>query len=939
MKIRTRFFNFMVLMLLSTVVLAQQSEFFKKPVPIDPTVKYGKLENGMTYYIKHNQEPKERASFYIIQNVGAILEEDDQNGLAHFLEHMAFNGTKHFPKKGLFTLLEKYGIEFGRNINAYTSNDETVYNLSDIPATNESLMDSCLLILHDWSNYLSLEAEEIDNERGVIKEEWRTRRSANFRMDIALRPMKYKGSKYAVRDVIGDINVIENFDYDVIRRFYHDWYRTDLQAIAIIGDFDADKMEQKVIELFSKIPAVENPKERVYFDVPDNKEPIIAMATDPEAQTSMMWLYYKHDEVKNDDKNIGYLRYNLIKELYAQMINQRFDEIVQKGTPPFIVAQSFYGSYTDTKDAYTTISIAKNNGLGQAMESVLIEQERLKRYGFTQGELERAKTNILRALESQYAEKDKKNNDDYAAEFVDHYRQNEPIPGVEAEYQFAKAMMPNITLEELNMLPSKWITKENMVLTFQGPEKEGITYPTKEEALALIQKVENMEIEPYEDTAADQPLFAEELEGSKIISEKKLPVFDAVEWTLANGVKVVLKKTDFKEDEIVFTAYSLGGSSLYSVEDFASAGFIPAIMGMYGVGDFDNITLQKMLSGKIVDLNHFLTEQTEGFQGNVSPKDFETLMQLIYLYFEKPRFDKEANDAFISRIGSFLENRGKDPNNVIQDSVAMITTCYNPRTKILNKEFLEEVDFEKIKKVYKERYADASDFTFIFSGNIDLEKAKPLIEKYIGSLTDIDREENWVNHHIEHPKGFTQKTIKMPLETPKSTVYINYNSDLDYTYKNKIIVNMLNYLFDIVYTEKIREEEGGTYGVRIGGNLSHYPDEEYNLALFFDCDPAKADHLTSIIYAQMEEMAKNGVDDEKMEKVRENLLKVREENLRKNKFWLNAIRAYYYDKQDVVSEENYNEIVKSITSKDIEKFVKKVLLKADKVEVILRPQE
>lgn len=939
MKIRRKLFNLGALLLFPVLMIAQPAEFLKQPVPMDPNVKYGVLENGMTYYILHNEEPKDRASFYIMQNVGAVMEDDDQNGLAHFLEHMAFNGTKHFEGKGIINYLEQYGIAFGRNINAYTNLDETVYNLSSVPTTNQGLMDSCLLVLHDWSNYLLLTEEEIDAERGVIKEELRTRNNANSRIDNILRPFKYKDSKYATRDIGGDLDVIENFDYDVIRRFYHDWYRTDLQAIAIIGDFDATVMEQKVIELFSGIPAVENPKERLYYEVPDNVEPIIAIAADPEAQQSMIWLYYKHDIVKKEDKNIGYYRNSMIKQLYGQMMNARFNEIVQKGNPPYLVAQASYGSYTATKDAYTSVALAQNNGIEKALTAILMENERIRRFGFTAGELDRAKMNLSRMIENAFKEKDKRDNDRYMSEFKAHYMNNEPMPGIEIEFQFVQGILPGIALAELNALPEKWITKKNMILTMQGPEIDGIDLPTAEDALAIIDNVASMNLEPYKDEVSDKPLVEKEPSGSPVVSSKEVEVLGITEWMLGNGARVLIKKTDFKQDEILLNAFSKGGLSLMSEEDLASASMLGTFIAMYGVGEFDNIGLQKMLAGKIASVNPFLASETEGFNGSASPQDFETMLQLLYLRFENPRFDEQAHNALQSRFAALIENRSKDPNQVFGDSVSMIMANYHPRVQPMNKEFLENVKFEKIKKIYLDRFRDASDFTFIFTGNIDAEQAKPLIEKYIGGLTDIDRTETWVNNHIHAPKGFVKKSFRKEMENKKSSVFINYNDSFKYSHENKIALDIFRYILDIRYTESIREEEGGTYGVGIGTQKLHYPEEEFNLRMQFDCDPEKADYLASLIYVEVDKFIEEGPTQVDLDKARENLLKVRGENLRQNRFWQSAIRSYYYDNEDVVSEQNFNDILKNFTVESLKKIANDLFSNANKIEIIMKPKE
>ncbi|MFC2129076.1 insulinase family protein, partial [Bacteroidota bacterium] len=609
-------------------------------VPLDPAVRYGKLKNGMTYYIRHNEEPKDRASFYIIQNVGAILEEDNQNGLAHFLEHMAFNGTENFPKNGIIDYLEKYGVAFGRNINAGTGIDHTAYNISNVPVNHQPLLDSCLLILHDWSNYLLLNTDDIDEERGVIAEEWRTRRDANFRLRNKLAPYIYNGSKYSKRDVIGDLEVIKNFDPDVIRKFYYDWYRTDLQAIAVVGDIDAEKMEKQIIDMFSEISAVKNPKERINFDIPDNVEPIIGIATDPESQQTIVQMMIKHDAVKADKKNNSYLRNNIVNSLYSSMINGRLGELIQKENPPFVFGAISYSPFTRTKDIYMLACMTKNDGIIAGLNAVLLENERIIRHGFTMSELEREKVNYLRNIESRYKERNKIRNDTYIGQYLGHFLNADPAPGIEFTYEFTNMLMPGISLEELNALAKKYYTEENMVVSIMAPENAKDLIPDKETIIKTINNIKNIDLEPYEDEASDYPLITEIPEGTKVVETKELEEFDAVEWTLGNGLKVVIKSTDFKEDEIIMSAFSKGGLSLVSDKDLPSGSNAAGIINMYGLGEFEAIALNKKLSGKLVSVAPVLNNLYEGFTGNCSPKDFETMLQLVYMYFNNPRFDE-----------------------------------------------------------------------------------------------------------------------------------------------------------------------------------------------------------------------------------------------------------------------------------------------------------
>jgi zinc protease len=558
---------------------AQNSDL-NRPTPLDPSLRYGKLDNGMTYYIKQNMIPEKRAVFYIIHNVGAILENDKEDGLAHFSEHMAFNGTKNYPKKGVLNFLEEIGVKFGHNVNAFTATDVTAYNLSNVPVTREGIIDSSLLILHDWSSYVSFENEEIDAERGVIHEEWRTRRTANFRTNKALAPILYKGSKYAKRDVIGKLDVIDNCKYETMRGFYKKWYRPDLQAIVIVGDINPEEIEAKVTELFSDIPQKQNAPARPVFEIPNNNEPLVGIATDKESQNTRIALYYKHDIVPAENKNLSYVYDKTMHQLYNNMINKRLSELTQKENPPFIYAYSQYGSMVRSKDSYLSIVGAKNSDIPAGINAIVTENERVKRHGFTTTEFERTKTELLRNLEKQYKDREKQKNSSYVWKCFSHFLTNEPFTGIEYKYFFVKDQLPNIKLSEINTLAKKWITDKNMVVTVTGPEKDGINIPTKEEILNIISKVKQSDIKPYIDKVSKEPLMAKIPTAGKVISENKNNKIETTEWELSNGLKVIIKETNFKEDEILFSGFSFGGSSVLPVEDIPSAMMTGTIMNM-----------------------------------------------------------------------------------------------------------------------------------------------------------------------------------------------------------------------------------------------------------------------------------------------------------------------------------------------------------------------
>ncbi len=919
-----------------SAVFAQQD--MKSPIPKDPNVITGKLPNGITYYIRHNAEPKDRASFYIIQNVGALLENDNQNGLAHFLEHMAFNGTEHFPDKGIIKTLERYGVAFGRNINAYTAHNETVYNLSAVPTTNESLLDTCLLILNDWSHYLSLEPKEIDSERGVISEEWRTRRNSAFRIQQQIFPVLLANSKYAVRDVIGDLEVIKNFKYQTLKDFYHNWYRTDLQAIAVVGDFDAAKMEQKIKTLFSKIPAVKNPQPRPFFSIPERNEISYVLATDKEANNSAVSIVTILPGTPVSEKNThDYLKQNIINNFYNSMINMRISELLQKGNPPFISGSIGRGGLVRGYAAYNIAVNAKPNQEDIALEAILTENERVKKFGFTPSELERVKTNMLAGLESAYKQKDKTDNEEYIDEIQGNFLTQEPIVDFDYYYSFAKAVIPTITVEEVSAKANEFSVKKNKVIIITGPSEDA-KHLTKEEVLAIIDKVEHATIEPYKDDSNNASLISDELKGSKIIATKALPQFSAEEWTLANGAKVVFRKADYEKDQVALSSYSKGGTSLYSPDMLPSAVNAAALVGAYGLGDFDAIALRKLLTGKIASCNVAINNLAESVNGGSTPQDIETMFQLLYLRFEKPRFDKEAHEAIMSRNRASIANAAKNPQKIMQDSLNLIMSNYSPRTQVVNEQYFDKISIETIEKVYRDRIKDASDFIFFIVGNVDAETIKPLVEKYIGSLTSVNRKETWVDNKVRGPKGTTTKEIEVALEVPKATVITNFSQEMKYSIYNNICNEILKGILDLRYTENIREKEGGTYGVSVRSGSIREPYQSYSMSMSFDCDPDKAAHLKSLIYAEIEKIEKEGPTAEEVDKIVKNIKKDNEQSKPHNNYWMGIISNYYLIGLDMTDPKNFDNILDKITPKDIQKFAKSLFKKADVVDVTFKPK-
>lgn len=936
MKTRKSIFVLVAVLILSVSLQAQPD--LTGSAPIDPGIRTGKLSNGLTYFIRNNKEPEKRASFYIIQNVGAILENDDQNGLAHFLEHMAFNGTQHFPDKGIISSLEKHGVAFGSNINAYTGFDETVYNLSDVPVEDPGLVDSCLLVLNDWSHYLTLSDKEIDLERGVISEEWRTSKNASRRMIFQVIPVILKGSKYAERDIIGNIDVIKSFSYNTLRDYYHKWYRTDLQAIAVVGDINVDEVETKIKALFSSIPLVADPAPRNPVEVPYHKETNYVLAQDKEAPQTSVSVVVLQKAVPAENKNLKYIRDSHIISLMNSMINTRINELLQKENPPFVSGSvSFDGYYAREYDAFTISATARKNEEATALEAIYTEAERARRFGFTKGELDRAKAKMLSDFENRYKQKDKIDNDTYVSGIQSYFLTGEPLTSMDFDYDFLKQIIGGITPEETSAKFKEVMLDENRTIVIQGLEGSDIKHITEQEALEILNKVKNAQLKPYEEKVLSQSLIKDDLKGSKIIKTVTLPQFDAVEWTLANNTKVIYRRAGYEKDNVMLSAFSFGGISKLDNNLVLAGNLISAIVPMYGAGDYDNVTLQKMLAGKKASVTLALSETAESLSGSSTPKDFETMMQLLYLRMAKPRFDKVAHDAIIGRFAGMIGNMEKDPNKIKSDSISLITTGYNPRTPLLTKESIAKITLDDIQKIYTDRFNGADEFTFFIVGNIGKDSVMPMVEKYIGSLPAAGRKETWIDRKVEQPKGKITREISLPLTIPKSTVFISFAEGMKYTPYNYLGLEVIKGILDIVYTEKVREDKGGTYGVGVSLSEQKRPTEIGEGMITFDCDPARANELKAIIYQELDNIMKNGPSQVNLDKAVNNILKTREENKMHNAYWSGILSRYYSYGINSNDPANYENVLKSFKIKDIKKISGEMFKKADVVDLIFKP--
>ncbi|MBP7497470.1 MAG: insulinase family protein [Bacteroidales bacterium] len=934
--------KFLLLGLLILFVLrtgySQQLDLNSK-VEIDPKIKIGKLDNGLTYYIRQNHKPEKRVELRLAIKAGSINETDLQQGLAHFVEHMAFNGSKNFKKNELVDILEKMGIKFGAELNAYTSFNETVYMLT-VPTDKPEILEKSFLVLEDWANNLSLEDKEIDKERGVITEEWRLGLGADDRMMKKYFPVLLKGSKYADRMPIGKIDVIKNFKYETLRSFYRDWYRPNLSAVIVVGDLEPTYAEEQIKKHFAGIKNPENQRPVETYIIPDNKEPLVAITTDPEATESGLSIFYKHPKLA-ENTIADYRKRYILLNLFTDMLNKRLQEIAEKPECPYIYA---YGSYGDflarDKDAYTLGVASKDNQMLEAFDVLLSENERVRRFGFTQTELERSKADLLSGFERAAKEADKTESSRFANEYIRHFLDNESIPGIENELKYTKSLLPGINIEEINKLASQLITDNNIGLAVTAPEKKDIIIPTEKQILDIIQKVKTKELTAYIDNVSNEPLIKSKPAGSKVISKKENKEFDYTELTFANGVKVILKSTDFKNDEILFSGYSLGGTSLYPDKDLLSASFAASIITDGGIGNFDKTQLDKKLAGKIVRINPYISDLREGFSGNASPKDFETLLQLTWLYFKEPRKDTTAYKAFISKTKNQLKFIGSSPQMVFIDTIMKIISSNSPRT-ITNLTLLKKMDqinLDVCYKIFKERFADGSDFNFFIVGNFKTDTLIPMLETYLGGLPSKKSRENWKNVEPKFPAGKNELTVYKGLE-PQSMVAIAMKGKFEWSYKNIVVMNMLSSVLDIKLREKIREDKGGTYGLSVQFDTELYPEPSFTDFFFWGCSPKNTDKLSKIVFKEIKKIKKSGPEKVNVDKVKENLCREREVNFKKNNFWLSRLENYYFMNINLLSLEAYKDIVNSINADEIKKAANDYIPLDNLVRVVLKPEK
>ncbi|MGM9803899.1 MAG: M16 family metallopeptidase [Muribaculaceae bacterium] len=923
------------LVMLPGAAMAQQTT----TIPVDSAVRVGKLPNGLTYYIRHNDYPKGQAEFYIAQKVGAIVEEDNQRGLAHFLEHMCFNGTKTFEGNNMLKWCESVGIKFGANINAATGIDQTIYNISKVPTARVGVQDTCLIILRDWADGLLLEESEIDSERKVIHEEWRMRMVGQMRILENLLPTIYQGERYGYRLPIGTMEVVDNFPYQALRDYYETWYRPDLQGIMVVGDIDADRIEAKIKELFSDIKMPQNPKKREYYPVKGNEETIYAIGTDKEQPQSILQLMYKHpafpDSLKTD---MNYLAYKYIINMINSMISSRLDEITKSPDAPFAYAQSSNGNFlvSQTIDAQNFIAIAKDNDMIGAYKALLTEVTRVKKHGFLASEYLRARDEYLSGLENAYNNRNQQNSGMLVNDYVSNFLNNEPIPGIENMYNIMNLIAKNLPVDVINQVAMNLIPDNNLVVVVMMPDKEGVTVPTKEQLQQIDKEVAAADIAPFVDNVKTEPLISTLPANGKVVKETIDSRFDAKVWTLSNGVKVIAKKTDFKDDEIIMNAVAKGGYSVLSDKDADNIDFLSLVMSQRSLGTFTANDLEKYLAGKQVRLNCSGEAYGRTISGRTTPKDLNTMMEMLYMTFTALGFDANEFAATQNQYVSILQNQVTNPEFVFQTRLSK-AFYKSPFNHMISIEGIKAANFDRCVELAKQGFSNAAEFTFIFSGNFDEAQLKEYVEQYIASLpTEKNKVANVKLAGLGINAGTATQTSTLKMQTPQTYGSFVVSANMPYTSKNAKIASVVSQLLTARFVEQIREKEGATYSVGTMGSMSRMADYNVQYNTTLPMKPEKADRVVEIVKHEFNDLTTNCTDVE-LNKVKEYMVKTYTEGLKQNSAWVGAISGYQVNEVDTL--ENAEAIINSITTADVQNFVKEVMKQGNFQIYMMTPEE
>lgn len=905
-------------------------------IPVDQAVIIGKLPNGLTYYIRKNVEPKNRAELYLVNKVGSVLENDPQQGLAHFTEHMAFNGTRDFPKNELVDYLQKSGVKFGADLNAYTSFDETVYQLP-LPTDSTKIFEKGFSILANWAGYVSFDTDQINSERGVVLEEERLRgKNAQQRLQQQWMPVVLNNSRYSQRQPIGKVDILKNFKPETIKSFYHDWYRPDLQAVVVVGDFDPKRVEQLIKDNFSALKNPANERVRTKYTVPFEAGTKVKITTDKEFPYTVAQIYIKHPEDK-DKTTTGYLR-GIRISIFNQMLNNRLAELTQKADPPFLLGQVSYGGFLGGQDALTEVTFAKSaDQLKLAIDAVLTETERARKFGFTESEFERAKEATMVGMENAWKERDKTKSVSFVGEYQRNFLEQEPIPGIDWEYNFYKNNIDKIKLSEINALAGQFISDQNRDIIVMAPEKEKAKLPSEATVLSWV-NASGKGVTAYVDNVSNKPLMAAPPTAGKVTAEQKDPVIGTTTLTLSNGVKVILKPTDFKNDEILIRGYAMGGTSLASDADFISANMADNIVGSSGIADFNQIQLGKMLAGKNVSVSPYISETTQGISGSATPKDFETALQLIHLYFTQPRKDADIWSSAITQTKSVLANRSLDPQSVFADTVAYVTSKGNFRRLTPTPAQLDKASLDKALAFYKSRFADASGFTFTLVGNFDVEQIKPLLEQYLGGLPATNSHETYKDLGIRAPEGLVTKTVHKGIGD-KSVVQLLFTGNYDYNESNNLQMDALEEVLNIKLIERLREKESGVYSPRVSAAYSKIPVGRYNFTVSFSCAPANVDKLIAATMEEIGKVKQNGAEAVDVQKFTAEEKRSTEVQLKENGFWASYLSntSETGSNPDLIVDHIKN--LDQITPQTVKDAANKYLSGTNLIKLILYPEK
>lgn len=920
---------------LPVAVRAQQMP----PVPVDKEVRIGKLDNGLTYYIRHNEYPKNQVDFYIAQKVGSILEEDNQRGLAHFLEHMCFNGTKNFPGNSMIKWLESVGVKFGYNLNAYTSIDETVYRISSVPTERIGVQDSCLMIMSDWADGLLLEGKEIDEERSVIHEEWRSQLPPNMRIMEKLLPVIYPDSRYGHRLPIGTMEVVDNFPHQALRDYYEKWYRPDLQGIVVVGDIDVDRIEGKIKELFSKIEKPVNPAERVYYPVADNEKPIIAFGSDKEQSNYVAQIMFKYDALPDSLKGtMADVTTAYLLDMAQMMLQIRLNEQGQKADAPFALAETIHGEFlmSKTKQAFLLAMIPKGNSFDEGLKAVYREALRAKRGGFTATEYARCRTEYLSQLEKAYNNRNQQENKTLAESYVRNFIDKKPIPGIETEYQMMSMIVNQIPVEAVNQVFSQIVSDKNMVVLGMMPERDGESCPKDEDILALLSQVEAENIAPYVDNVKDEPLVSELPAAGKVVKENLLSDFGAKEWILSNGAKVVLKKTDFKADEIYMMAVAKGGTSVYGNDKAADLMFMPAVLEQHGLGNFTNSDLTKLMAGKQVSLKVAFEDYVRSLYGNTTPKDLKTYMEMIYMTFTGLTVTPDEFTAMQNLYKGLIQNQEQNPNFIFQKKVQEFLYT-SPNKQVFGISDIEKANRENILSIINEQLASAADFTFVFSGNFDEAELKTLVEQYIASLPSVKgkKQELKYNSAVEIKSGSEEKDFTMKMEVPQGSAAVIISGKMPYSFKNRLMASMSAQIISTRLLNEVREKEGAVYSIYTQGSQDRLSEVSVTYQTIFQVKPEKKDRALEIIRSEFEKLAKE-TPAEELDKVKEFMVKQYAENEHTNSYWCSMMAGNELKPAEVFAQAE--KAILSVTPKELSEYVNKVMKQNNYRVLVMMPE-